>query len=137
VALTHLADTSVLSRVSNPQVRSVLERHAVRGSVARAGITDLEISFSARNGEEWDRLAEVIDVFPLVETTDVHFRRARHVQRLLAEKTRRGRKVPDLLVAAAAEDQGLVVLHYDADFDLIAGVTGQPTEWVAVAGSID
>ncbi|MGH9918151.1 MAG: PIN domain nuclease, partial [Nitrososphaerales archaeon] len=49
----------------------------------------------------------------------------------------RGRKVPDLLVAAAAEDRGLTVLHYDADFDLIAQVTGQPTEWVAGSGTID
>jgi hypothetical protein len=28
------------------------------------------------------------------------------------------------------------VLHYDHDFDLIAAVTGQPTEWVVPAGSI-
>jgi hypothetical protein len=29
------------------------------------------------------------------------------------------------------------VLHYDADFDLIAAVTGQPTEWVVPAGLAD
>jgi len=28
------------------------------------------------------------------------------------------------------------VLHYDADFDRIAGVTGQPTEWVVEQGSL-
>jgi len=28
-------------------------------------------------------------------------------------------------------------LHYDADFDLIAGVTGQPTEWIVPRGSVD
>jgi predicted nucleic acid-binding protein len=42
------------------------------------------------------------------------------VQRLLAARHRRGRKVPDLLVAAAAEARDLVVVHYDADFDGIA-----------------
>jgi predicted nucleic acid-binding protein len=41
------------------------------------------------------------------------------------------------LIAAAAEADGLVLLHYDADFDSIAGVTGQRCEWVAPAGSID
>jgi hypothetical protein len=41
------------------------------------------------------------------------------------------------LIAAAAEESGLAVLHYDADFDLITGVTGQPCEWVVPAGSID
>ncbi len=45
--------------------------------------------------------------------------------------------MPELLVAAAAEDRGLVVLHYDTDFDVIGRVTGQPTQWVSAAGSID
>ena len=38
----------------------------------------------------------------------------------------RGVKVPDLLIAAAATWHGLTVIHYDADFDLIAAVTAQP-----------
>jgi hypothetical protein len=45
--------------------------------------------------------------------------------------------VPDLLIAAAAEKAGLVLLHYDADFDQIARVTGQICEWVVPSGSID
>jgi len=28
------------------------------------------------------------------------------------------------------------VLHYDADFDLIAEITGQPCEWVVPRGTI-
>ena len=39
--------------------------------------------------------------------------------------------------AAAAESRGLTVLHYDADFDRIASVTGQSCEWVVPAGSVD
>ncbi len=30
-----------------------------------------------------------------------------------------------------------MLLHYDADFDMIAGVTGQRCEWILTAGSID
>jgi predicted nucleic acid-binding protein len=63
--------------------------------------------------------------------------RARQVQRMLATRSRHGRKVPDLLVGAAAEDAGLVVLHYDSNFDRIAAVTGQKCEWVIAPGSID
>ena len=59
------------------------------------------------------------------------------MQRLLASRGLRGRKVPDLLIAAAAEESGLAVLHYDADFDLIARVTGQRCEWVVPPGTID
>ena len=61
--------------------------------------------------------------------------RALQVQRLLASRSQRGRKVPDLLIAAA-EELGLAVLHYDADFDRIAAVTGQRCDWVVPAGSV-
>lgn len=30
----------------------------------------------------------------------------------------------------------LAVLHYDADYDLIAAVTGQTAEWVVPRGSV-
>jgi predicted nucleic acid-binding protein len=41
------------------------------------------------------------------------------------------------LIAAAAEESGLTVLHYDVDFDLIARVTGQRCEWMVPEGTID
>jgi predicted nucleic acid-binding protein len=137
MALTHLLDTSVLTRLREPSVRRAVEPRAERGELGRAGISDLEIGFSARNAEEWDRLTDAVKIFELVETSAAHMRRARQVQRLLAAKQQRGRKLPDLLVAAAAEERGVVVLHYDADFDLIADATGQPCEWVVPAGSVD
>lgn len=40
------------------------------------------------------------------------------------------------MIAAAAERAGLTVLHYDADYHLIAEVTGQPVEWVVERGSV-
>jgi predicted nucleic acid-binding protein len=45
----------------------------------------------------------------------------------------RAPSVPDLLIAAVAETSGLIVLHLDKDFDLIASVTGQPVERLALA----
>jgi hypothetical protein len=137
VALTHLVDTSVLTRLGHPAVRTALEPFAASGQAARAGISDLEIGFSARNLAEWTRLAAAVAAFPLIETDAAHLRRARQVQRLLAGRGLRGRKVPDLLIAAAAEENGLIVLHYDADFELISRVTGQACPWVVPAGSID
>jgi predicted nucleic acid-binding protein len=137
VALTHLVDTSVLARLGQPRIRVVIEPKAARGELGRAGISDLEIGYSARGAAEWDRLMDAVQVFELIETTSDHLRRARQVQRLLAARHQRGRKVPDLLVAAAAEARDLSVLHYDADFDRIAAVTGQACEWVVAAGSAD
>lgn len=137
MALTHLVDTSVLTRLGQPPIRAVIEPKAARGEFARAGISDLEIGYSARSAAEWDRLMDALQVFELVETTSDHVRRARQVQRLLAARHQRGRKVPDLLIAATAEARNLSVLHYDADFDRIAAVTGQACEWVVPAGSAD
>jgi hypothetical protein len=79
----------------------------------------------------------VLSSFPLVEIGQSHFDRALQVQSLLAARSQRGRKIPDLLVAAVAEGAGAIVLHYDSDFDHISAVTGQPTEWVVPQGSVD
>jgi predicted nucleic acid-binding protein len=45
--------------------------------------------------------------------------------------------IPDLIVAAIAEVSGLSVLHYHGDFELIATITGQMTEWIVPRGSVD
>jgi predicted nucleic acid-binding protein len=137
VALTHLVDTSVLTRVGSPPVRSALEPLVEARSAARAGISDLEVGFSARDGKEWDELIGALQLLELVETSTAHVARARLTQRLLSANRRRVRKLPDLLIAAAAEERGLTLLHYDTDFDLIAEVTGQSCQWIVTKGSID
>lgn len=137
MALTSLIDTSVLKRLHQPGIRDVIEPMAQAGEVGRARISDLEIGYSARNAAEWDKLVGALEIFELVETTAEHVHRARQVQKLLAAKKQRGRKIPDLLVAAAAEERDLVVLHYDADFDRIAAITGQKCRWVVPPRAIN
>lgn len=136
MALRFLLDTSVIKRLVHSEVRRVVEPLAAAGELARASISDLEVGYSARNAAEWDRLVGALDAFALVDSTAAHQRRALQVQRLLAERSQRGRKIPDLLIAAAAEELGVTVLHYDGDFDLIASVTGQRCQWVVPAGTV-
>jgi predicted nucleic acid-binding protein len=94
--------------------------------------------YSGRNAEKWDRLVGALDAFELVDSTAAHQRRALQVQRFLAQRSQRGRKIiPDLLIAAAAGELGVAVLNYDADFDLIASVTGQRCQWVVPAGTVE
>jgi predicted nucleic acid-binding protein len=137
VALTHLIDTSVLKRLRAPTVRERVESLAAAGDLGRPTVCDLEVGYSARTATEWDRLVGALEVFRRVATSDAHVRRALQVQRLLAARSQRGRKLPDLLVAAAAEELGVIVLHYDTDFDHIAKVTGQRCEWVVEPGTVD
>lgn len=136
MAVRFLVDTSVLKRLGNSEVREVIEPLAAGGDLGRPTICDLEVGYSARNAREWDLLLTALDTFEAVDMTATHVRRALQVQRLLAERSQRGRKIPDLLVAAAAEILDVGVLHYDADFDLIASVTGQCCEWVVPAGTL-
>ena len=132
----YLLDTSVLIRLHAPSVLQRIEEVDNDG-LARTTMTDLEIGFSARNAAEWDRLVVALGAFRQLDVEAHHFDRARQVQRKLAAEGLKGRKVPDLLIAAVAEAESLSVLHYDADFDYIATVTGQPTQWIVERGSID
>jgi predicted nucleic acid-binding protein len=137
VALRYLLDTGVLKRLDRSPVRDVVQPLVLDNQVGWATICDLEVGYSARNADEWDGLIAALNVAASVETTAVHVRRALQVQRLLASRSQRGRKIPDLLLGATAEDLGLTVLHYDADFDLISAVTGQPCQWVVPRGSAE
>ncbi|MGH3851156.1 MAG: PIN domain-containing protein, partial [Pseudonocardiaceae bacterium] len=75
--------------------------------------------------------------WPLVPMDQSVLDRAVMIQDALAERSHhRGAKIADLLIAAAAEAAGLVVLHYDHVFDLIAQVTGQATEWIVASGTV-
>lgn len=137
MALTHLADTSVLTRLDRAPVRRVLRELLTGRRVAVCRMSRLEIGFSARNAREWDRLLDAVSVLAPAEVETADLRRAEQVQRSLAEAGLRGRKVPDLIVAAVAERLGLTVLHYDRDFELVARVTGQDEQWVVGRGEID
>ncbi|HEX2850410.1 MAG TPA: PIN domain-containing protein [Acidimicrobiales bacterium] len=134
--MSYLVDTSALTRLRSAAVAQRLRALDAAG-LARAAITDLEIGFSASNEREWDKLIAALGVFDPVEVVPDDFVRALALQRRLAKAGLKGRKVPDLLVAAVAGARSLTVLHYDADFDHIRAVTGQPTEWVVPSGTID
>ena len=77
--------------------------------------------------EGFDRLALEDEAFHIADRT----------QRRLAKAGLKGRRVPDLIIAAQAELADLTVLHYDADYERIAEVTGQPVRWVVPRGSVD
>jgi len=132
----YLADTSVLTRMYRPVVAAAVSE---LGDVRFSPIGALEYLFQASNQRQWDDLGVVLAGFDRQPWGDAErvFERADEVQRLLAASGLKGRRVPDLIIAAHAELAGLTVLHYDADFDHIGSVTAQPTEWVVERGSVD
>ncbi len=102
-------------------------------------VTELEVGYSARSRQDYDATRQ--DLLDLLIPVTLPVRaeeRARELQRdLVMRGQHRGVSIPDLVLAAIADIEDLTILHYDADFDLISDLTGQPSEWVVPRGSID
>jgi predicted nucleic acid-binding protein len=135
---TWLVDTSALARLSVPEVGEVLRPRIDAGRVAVTAVTWLEIGYTARSRADHDGShRRVLERLQLVYGSPRSERRAIEVQQeLMAVGHHRAVKLPDLLIAAVAEAEGLTVVHYDADFDHIHNVTSQPVEWVVPAGTV-
>lgn len=97
---------------------------------------DLEIGFSARGASEHSALLAQRRPLPLLPIGQNTFDRALEIQSRLAESGHHRVPLPDLIIAACAEESGAVVFHYDKDFDTIAEVTGQSTRWIVPRGSL-
>ena len=131
-----LADKSALARMPIAAVRARLEPLLVDGLVATCGIIDLEIGFSAQTAAVHHDVRRERRSLPRARVDDDVLDRAFEVQGLLADRGQHRLPVPDLVIAAAAESADLTVLHYDADFERIAEVTGQAHDWVVPRGSV-
>lgn len=138
VTPSYLADKSALVHLGKPVVAAKLEPLMRVGQVATCGVVELEILFSARSEKDLLETRERrARAFTRVAMQEADFVRAEEVMGRLATTGRhRAVSLPDLLIAAVAERAGLVVLHYDADFDIVASATGQKVEWVAPWGSL-
>ena len=135
---SHLADTSAFARLSKPHVAAAIAPLVAAGKVALCAPVAFELGFSARSAADHDAVMSRIDAFESVPTTEGDHRRALELQRLLADRGQhRALSLVDALVAAIAESRGLTVLHYDADFDVVSELTGQPTQWIVERGSAD
>jgi predicted nucleic acid-binding protein len=137
VRARYLIDKSALARMPLEPVHRRLAPLIEAGEAATCAIIDLEVLFSARNGEEHEKIRLRRSLaYQAVPFTEEIFQRAIAIQGELARTGRHRVPIPDLLIAATGEASGLIILHYDSDYDLIASVTGQPVEWVVPRGSL-
>jgi predicted nucleic acid-binding protein len=126
-----LIDKSALVRLgASPDAEQWASR-IERGLVHICSVTLLEVGYSARTGQERARALRTppLSAMPLEYSTPAIEDRAIDVQGQLAERGQhRAPSIPELLIAATAEIGNRIVLHLDKDFELIAELTGQPTE---------
>ena len=131
-----LGDKSALARFRVPEVSRRLRPLLEEGLIATCAMVDLEVLYSSRNLSDYEEVLDErrsLDAAPI--TPDV-MERAIKLQHELARRSQHRVPIPDLVISAAAQAAGLVVLHYDADFERIATAGGADHEWVVPKGSI-
>ena len=134
----YLADTSVFARLTRVAVAAAFGPLAAEGLVAICAPVAFELGYSARNLDDHRALTERLSAFRMAPVTDADHQRALQLQGSLAARGQhRALSLVDALVAAVAEARELSILHYDADFELIAGVTRQPHAWIVPRGTAD
>ena len=126
-----LIDKSALVRLASSLDAQEWADRIQRGLVRISIVTRLEVGYSARTADDLRRALAVppLSSMPVEYLTPAIEDRAVEVQAALADRGQhRAPSIPDLLIAAAAELAQLTVLHIDKDYDVIAGITGQPVE---------
>jgi predicted nucleic acid-binding protein len=135
-AQRYLIDTSALARAHIQSVGDRVEALALAGRFWTCRTVDLEVVYASRARDVAD-VVEERRALPEAPITPAVMDRALQVAALLASAGHHRRAKPaDLVIAAAAEASGLAVLHYDDDYDRIAAVTNQSTEWIMPKGSL-
>lgn len=133
---TWLIDKSAIGRLHLASNAAEWAVRIERGLVRICTVTRLEVGFSTRSAADHRTLFREAPIasMPVEYLTPKIEDRAFEIQSMLAERGQhRVPAIPDLLIAATGELAELAVLHLDKDFELIAELTGQPVERLAVA----
>lgn len=132
----YLADKSALARFPVPAVALRLRPLIEEGSIATCAMVDLEVLYSARTLADYEDVLEERRSLDAAPITPEVMTKAVELQHALAHRGQHRVPIPDLVISAAALAAGLTVLHYDSDFERIAGAGGADHEWVVPQGSI-
>jgi predicted nucleic acid-binding protein len=130
-----LIDKSALVRLGSSPDAAEWAGRIQRGRVRIATVTRLEVGYSARSGTDLRAgfRQPPLSAMPVEYQTPAIEDRSVEVLALLADHGQhRAPSIPDLIIAATAELGGLTILHVDKDFEIIARITSQPLERLAI-----
>lgn len=120
-------------------MRSDFDARVAAGDIATCEMVALELLWSSRDHADFVAMRDELESLRVIAIGKRVWRRATEVFEEFATRgSLHHRQVPvtDLLIAAAAELAEIPVCHYDAHFELIAEVTGQPMRAIAPLGSL-
>jgi predicted nucleic acid-binding protein len=128
----YLIDTSGLFRILQGDLRKSWSDHIAAGVIAICPVVELEFLHSARSLADRLEKRQLLQIlFGWVSMHEGAYDRATQVQQLLTETGKHRSAGPvDLLIAATAERERLIVLCDDRDYQTVAAVTGQPVKLV-------
>jgi predicted nucleic acid-binding protein len=128
----YLIDTSGLFRILQDKLRQAWSDQLTAGVIAICPVVELEFLYSARSlADRLEKRRLLRELFGWVTMSDRAYDRAGEIQQRLTETGKHRSAGPvDLLIAATAERERLIVLCDDHDFQTVATVTGQPVKLV-------
>jgi predicted nucleic acid-binding protein len=109
-----LADKSALERAT-PETPEL-------GEICLCAVVRLEILYSARSASEYERIEQDLAAFRDLRVDAETITTAVNAQRELAQRGRHRVPIPDLLIAACAQQHHAAVLHLDRHYDTLAEV---------------
>ena len=133
-----VVDTSAWARAEHPTTRDRWLAALLGGRLRLSPLIRMEILLSARPGGEFDPLAERLDTIRAAPLSASTIRAAEAAMRALAHRSAGAQRLPivDYLLAAAAQETGAAVIHYDRDYDTLAEVMEFDSIWLAPPGTL-
>jgi predicted nucleic acid-binding protein len=135
----YIADASARARVHYPAIRDEWATALRAGQIATCALSTLELLYAARDATELDALlADEATLRDIPITVSVQRAAIRALRDLAHRSPGYHRvKLPDALIAAAAQHAAIGVLHYDRHYDRLAEVLNFDSRWIARPGSLD
>lgn len=133
-----VVDTSAWSRAHEPELREAWIEALLGDRIRLSPAVKLEILLSARDGDGFDALQNELDALRVAPLNNAVLRIAELAMRALAHRSAGAHRIPiiDYLLAASAQEINATVLHYDADYDLLAEVMDFESSWLAPPGTL-
>jgi predicted nucleic acid-binding protein len=132
----HLADKSAWEQAGyDKAARRRLHELRATSQLAVCVVSMAELLSSSGNAEELARVRLDLSTLAYLHMTTAAEQHLVDIMSALALRGQHRTPIPDLMLAAIAQAHSAVVLHYDSVYERIAGVTGQPHEWIVPRGS--
>jgi predicted nucleic acid-binding protein len=120
-----------------PELATWFNAAVEAGLVLVCDLVILELTRLAPNEGRAREIADRLAAFEAIPMSDELWSRAKRTQLALTANAEHRRVPPaDLLLASAAEEAGVVLVHYDRDYERIAAATALRHQWLLPDGTL-